>query len=626
MKLRHVLLVLIVAVLLAACNFNLASDVTPPPDYVPPTPAPTLGPQFPKNTPDLQSGAAIYVEKCEPCHGAAGMGDGPQGKDLPVSVAALGLPATAQKAKPADWYIMVTQGKLDRFMPPFASLNDQERWNVVSYALTLHTTPDQVAQGKSLFKTNCAGCADKFSSPEMMSSLSENDLMQVIKVGQGGIPAFGKNFSADEFAAVAAYLRTMTYTVAAAPTTVPASATPVSAGTAVTPGAETPSAATTPVDGTPAAVTPVADQATPAAGTGTISGSIDNQTGKPLPSDMKVTLRAMEHSGDMNAGPKEIAKFDGTVNVDGTFIFENMEIPASRIFIADVTVNGSVYQSSFAIVKDGETSLAIPPITIFEGTSDFSTLKIDSIQIYFDFAIEGTAQIFAMYKITNDTGKTITVTMPSAQEIPFITFPAGAEALGFEASSDTAAFVQTTDGFAMPPSTTPYGLIAFSSISKSDKIDFSQTVLLPVHSVSLFLPEGMEAKGDTLKDEGIQQQQGTSYHAYSASGLNKDESIKFTVTGKPQGTAVNPNVLQNKTLLIGVGALGLALVLAGAWLFLRNPKSVKETEQDEDNFEDTESLMDAIIALDDLHRAGKLSDDAYQKRRDELKSALKKKS
>jgi len=359
---------------------------------------------------------------------------------------------------------------------------------------------------------------------------------------------------------------------------------------------------------------------------GTVSGSIDNQSGIPLPADMEVTLRAMQHGSDMNAGPQEVAKFDGTVNPDGTFIFNNIEVPENRIFIADVTVNGSIYQSGFVIVEAGERFVVIPPITIFESVTDYSVLKVDSLQIYFDFAIEGTAQVFAVYTITNDTGKTVTVTMQNATEIPFVVFPDGAEALGFEATTDTAAFVQTADGFAMPPSTTPYGLIAFSSIVKSEKMDFSQTVLLPVGTVSIFLPEGMDAEGSGLKDEGVQQQQSTNYHVYSAAGLKKDESIKFIVTGKPQGTAVNPNVLQNKTLLIGVGVLGLALVLAGAWLFLRSPKPVEETEQDEENLDDPESLMDAIIALDDLHRTGKLTDEAYQKRREELKNALKKKS
>ncbi len=45
MKLRIPFL-LTVTLLLAACNFTLAEDVTPPPNYVPPTPGPTLGPLF----------------------------------------------------------------------------------------------------------------------------------------------------------------------------------------------------------------------------------------------------------------------------------------------------------------------------------------------------------------------------------------------------------------------------------------------------------------------------------------------------------------------------------------------------------------------------------------------------
>src|SRR3972149_4859206 len=36
---------------LSACNFTLAEDITPPPNYVPPTPAPTLGPLYPAQAP-----------------------------------------------------------------------------------------------------------------------------------------------------------------------------------------------------------------------------------------------------------------------------------------------------------------------------------------------------------------------------------------------------------------------------------------------------------------------------------------------------------------------------------------------------------------------------------------------
>ena len=46
-------------------------------------------------------------------------------------------------------------------------------------------------------------------------------------------------------------------------------------------------------------------------------------------------------------------------------------------------------------------------------------------------------------------------------------------------------------------------------------------------------------------------------------------------------------------------------------------------EEEADEFETAEEVMDAIIALDDLHRAKKIPDEAYQARREELKERLK---
>ena len=69
MKLRDIIFVTLAALLLAACNMTLAQDVAPPPGYVQPTPQPTLGPLYPEEPPDVENGAVIYAEKCEPCHG-----------------------------------------------------------------------------------------------------------------------------------------------------------------------------------------------------------------------------------------------------------------------------------------------------------------------------------------------------------------------------------------------------------------------------------------------------------------------------------------------------------------------------------------------------------------------------
>ncbi len=220
-------MIAVFTLVLAACNYTLAEDVTPPPGYIPPTPMPTLV-LSPAQAPSVETGKAIYAEKCAACHGATGLGDGEQGIQLGVTVPAFGLPEIARPATPAEWFTIVTRGRMDRFMPPFASLNDEQRWDVVAYAMSLHITEDQAAKGKQIFETNCKDCStDFFKDQTKMSALSEVELARLVKQGNESVPAFGANLSDDELWAVAAYLRTLSFdysveqAAAPAPTSTP---------------------------------------------------------------------------------------------------------------------------------------------------------------------------------------------------------------------------------------------------------------------------------------------------------------------------------------------------------------------------------------------------------------------
>src|SRR5262245_49810846 len=197
MKLRSLILIAFFTILLAACNFTLAEDVTPPPGYVAPTPLPTLV-LSPVQAPSVVNGKAIYAEKCAACHGETGLGDGAQGIQLGVTVPAFGLAEVARPATPASWFTTVTRGRIDRFMPPFASLNDQERWDVIAFAMSLHISEEQAAKGKEIFETNCKDCAtDFFKDQKKMSALSEVDLARLAKDGNDSVPPFGANLTED---------------------------------------------------------------------------------------------------------------------------------------------------------------------------------------------------------------------------------------------------------------------------------------------------------------------------------------------------------------------------------------------------------------------------------------------
>ena len=73
------------------------------------------------------------------------------------------------------------------------------------------------------------------------------------------------------------------------------------------------------------------------------------------------------------------------------------------------------------------------------------------------------------------------------------------------------------------------------------------------------------------------------------------------------------------------------MVAAGIWLYFRTrqPRPVEAPEAETPSAsagtgtESPDTLMDAIIALDDLYKDGKLPEEAYLKRRNELKERLK---
>lgn len=604
MKFR-ILVLAILAAFLTACNMTLAEDITPPPNYVQPTPVPALV-LYPAEAPNLATGEAIYVEKCAPCHGATGLGDGEQGIQLSVTVRAFGLPEIARPASPAQYYTMVTRGNIERFMPPFNSLTDQERWDVTAYVMTLHTTPEQVEQGKELLEQACEGCSTAyFEDQQTMASLTAVELARIAKQGNEEVPAFGATFTDDELWAVAAYLRTLSFDASTPPAVVsvnPTSVVGTPIGTNQNPSASEATAITQP-------------------GYGNVSGAIENRTGSELPPDLKITLRGFDHdSTDPSAGPVEVLALDSIVNPDGTYVFENVEIPFNRIFVAEIQKGEVTLQSEFAIVAEGAQSISMPTLNLYAITDDTSGLAMDEMQLIFEYGTD-TIQVYGIYSFRNPGSEIVAVEQSDTGGIPFIQFPEGSFSTGFEPTQESERFTPTDTGFAIPPSANAYQLIAFSTLARTtDPLDFSQAFALPVTSITIFTPVGVELNNPKLTDLGVQNIQNFAYQVYQAPPMDAGNNLDFVITGDPNGTTAV--TASNRGLIYGAIALGLALILGGLWMYRRDGSTQTE-ETAEDEFDSTEDVMDAIIALDDLHGRKKIAEQAYRKRRAELKEILK---
>ena len=75
------------------------------------------------------AGRTLYEQSCSGCHGAKGQGNG--------NVPGLARGA-AQNAKPGEIFWYITRGDINNGMPAWASLPEQQRWQIISYLRVLH--------------------------------------------------------------------------------------------------------------------------------------------------------------------------------------------------------------------------------------------------------------------------------------------------------------------------------------------------------------------------------------------------------------------------------------------------------------------------------------------------------
>jgi mono/diheme cytochrome c family protein len=189
------------------------------PAALPAAAAPTLQ-DTPAGPPDPQAGRESYAQNCAPCHGETGAGDGPSASSLDFPPTALGDAAAISDLSPQDWFDVTKNGRIERMMPPWSRrLTDQQIWDTVGYAWSLHTSRAQVDMGKAVYEQNCATChgPDGVGTPPMLdftdfaatSPISQAAWADVTANGRDKMPAFADELSEAEQTAVLEYVRSL---------------------------------------------------------------------------------------------------------------------------------------------------------------------------------------------------------------------------------------------------------------------------------------------------------------------------------------------------------------------------------------------------------------------------------
>ncbi len=411
----------------------------------------------------------------------------------------------------------------------------------------------------------------------------------------------------------------------AAPTTIPTLAPTTGPTQDLTPVAT--SDGSTPV--ATGSTTPAAEASPTAQNAGVaINGVVTPPTGVTLPSGTKATLLIY------NTSSQQVEQsLDTVILPDGTFQFNNVPATTNNVFLVTVDYGGVTYNSSPTSFDATKPILNIP-LTIFKTSNDLNLLSITQTHLQFDFSTSGQVQVMALYIVANP-GETTVIVPSDGSTVPFIQIPAGATSVSYQLAQSSAPLLMATNGFAMlPGSNLQYGIIASYSLAYTGRLVYTQPFSLPVTAATVIVPEGVKIRSEQLTDAGTQALSGTTYHLFQGNSLASGSTLSMTISGMP-GDKAGFQLDQRTLTIIGVGAIGLILLALGIFLFVRDRKLRKledesdeedemEGEQEEVPDNDREGILDAIIALEDKFKAGDISKEAFEKRRDEFKQQLAK--
>jgi mono/diheme cytochrome c family protein len=551
----------LISLLLAACDFSLAGDITPPPDAVisgqiTPMPVPT-----PAEPADLTTGEEIYINRCAPCHGSSGLGDGEQAAQLPFFPSAIGDLELARANSPEDWYRVVSLGRLQRFMPPFGSaLSAQEHWDVLAYVYSLSWDQAMLDQGRELYLLH---------QTEIDQLLKENSLGARLSLTKG------LTLPDEDADALTAYLQAKAFGIEAGIEIIPSST----------------------VESSPERF-------------GSFHGQILYGGGEQIPNGLTARLYGFDHTN-------QIVSETGMVSADGKFSFSDIPLVSGRIFFVQVDYQGLSYFSEFITMNDqtNEFSLDVP---IYETTDDPGQLAVEKIQLIFDFPKAGIARVVESVIISNLGNRAVAPTESGVPTLHF-TLPSQASNLSFEEGELGERYIPDETGFgdtrAVIPGIESYSILFAYELPYNSSLNLPVHVDLPTRSVAIFLPKtNIEMQNDAFSLTGSQEINGSQYSVFVADqGYMPGDEIPLEIKGdNPLGGGAS-NLANNDQLFYGLLALTIAVGFAFFWLRSLPTETPPGTTR----------VLEQIASLDGRFESGKIKKSTYNKQRAELKEELR---
>ncbi len=617
--------------ILSACS-GLAGEPpiirTVPLPTITPTPPPDLG--SPPARVDLARGAEIFSggQGCAQCHGIAGQWDGPVAASFACQPR-LADPNNRGKTILA-WFGLTTNGNngaVSCLMPPWRTrLDEQARWDVVSYAYSLHYTPEQIRRGGQIWETTCAAChgavgkgganMPDLTEPAYLIAKSDVALFQSLTQGIPNLPnhVFTDLSEADRYAALA-FLRALSWDSAELLLRPPEERAAYAAALSAPPAAT--EEATEPTAAAPSPTVIAAPE------TFTVRGTL--RAAEQLAEGQPITLRVIAlgvHS------PRELASYRTTLRADQTFQFEGVLKQSGAVYVASTEYDAVTQFSEPLLLGEDATETLEIALPLFRVSPDPSAVMVELQRLFVDVIAPNRALVQGALRVRN-TGDQIYLTDQRTDDDQRIslTFELPIGAAGIRLAAESAARFRVVAADSPQPrlvSIAPLLPGEVVLLQFSYELPFAATNILinqpnryPINLLIVNVPQASGAQINDPRfaiDEAPVVLQTGSYATYTLrEALPANANITLSVALGAAGTPMAEPAL----VIVIFGALLLLIGTLGAILWLNRRDRARTAAPDE-----SAALIKQIAALDEQFERGQLAEDVYQAQRDALKAAL----
>jgi mono/diheme cytochrome c family protein len=562
-------------------------------------------------------GESIYQENCAPCHGSAGMGDGPDAArliELSGPPTAFADPAAVRDRMPAQLFHTTKFGRLEKLMPPWQnSLSDEQIWQAVAYAWSLHSSPAASERGAALYAESCAACHGPQGGgdgPEAEGDLNDfGDQSYAIFRSQAdwdagwqaAHPEIGAEWTANEQSDTLEFVR----------------------GFSLWPPWQT------------------AYQA----GDGVITGQVVQGTADaPAPAELPITLEAY-------IGFEPLTVFTSTVGADGTFRFEELATDPNINYLATVATDGISYSSDFLTLSPVTRTLQAQ-VAIYATTDDAQNVRINRSHWIVDQQ-PGAILGGAIYIFGNDGDRTITGrAVEGSDQLVTVAMqvPPGAVEIALDGGAIGERYVQVGDTIydtlpLLPGPNTRQIVVRYAIPFEGAELDLQQEFLHPVDQLSLLVAStpGLQVEAPGMEAAGPQDMGGQAYELFRLADF-APRTIDVRMRGLLPAGSADPRTEaaagaaggSESAGAVGLGEAAAPLAASATWVMAglivaallgvlgvalqRGALASQPTRQT--LYEQREALLGRLAQLDDARALGTINPNEWMRQRAYLKAQL----